>query len=278
MLPALNFARRTHPGLVRAINEDAAIAETPMFLVADGMGGHDAGDLASWIAIDAFSNAVPRDEYATMDHIAAGYANARTRIQQLSQQSEHGAGCTLSGVFLTQRNGVPHWLVANIGDSRVYEIAKGRVRQLTIDHTLRDEMIREGANPDDPELPSRSVITRALGSPADDIDTWILPVRAHSRVLVCTDGVHGEIDEMTLNSILTGGGDVNFVAESLVHAVIRAGARDNLSFVLVDVGELPEPPADPVFDGDASEDAPEFDVDTLDVTAPVDRVNERADD
>lgn len=230
----LSVAHRTHPGLVRQVNEDALIARMPVFLVADGMGGHDAGDVASALAIEAFA-LIPDGSSANIKAAGAAYAQARADVAGLAASRERGAGCTLSGVIVIEHGDAPHWLVLNVGDSRVYSLENATLTQLTIDHTLRDEYLAGGADEDDPRLPGRNVITRALGSVADEVDTWVREVVADQRILVCSDGLHGEVSAEQIRATLLTVARAEEAAQNLVDLALAAGGSDNISVIVIDV-------------------------------------------
>lgn len=250
----LRVAHRTHPGRVRAVNEDSLIARRPVFLVADGMGGHDAGDLASQRAVAAF-DAIEPEPYAEFDAISAAYARARHEVATLAHETARGAGCTLTGVILVDSG--ESWLVLNIGDSRTYVLEDSTLTQLTVDHSLRDEYIAGGVSEGDPRLPTRNVITRALGSAADDVDTWLRDVVADQRLLVCSDGLHGEISAEQIRAALMTIADTDQVADELMRLALEAGGSDNVSLIVIDVVS------------GAGEGRPDdVTADTLDVTRP----------
>ncbi len=230
----LEAAALTHPGLRRAVNEDSLLARDPVFLVADGMGGHDAGDRASHAAIAAFSGrfaATP--EGIPITQIEAAIDSARAAVAGLSAQTERGAGCTLTGAIRTSVEGVPHWYVLNIGDSRVYLHRGSELVQVTRDHSLQEELRAEGSA--DAERVSRNVITRALGSLDSRHDAWLVPIEAGTRVLICSDGLTTEVGDDDLRAVLTRTADVDAAADELVRRACAAGGRDNITVVLVEV-------------------------------------------
>lgn len=249
----LRVAQRTHPGLVRPVNEDSLLARRPVFLVADGMGGHEAGDRASQAAIAAF-NGIPPSGTASFETISAAYASARNAVAEIAMKTERGAGCTLTGVILVDDS---QWLVLNIGDSRTYALEDSMLTQLTVDHSLRDEFIAGGIGADDPRLPARNVITRALGSGADEIDTWLRPVVADQRLLVSSDGLHGDVSAEHIRAVLLTIADTDEAADELMRLALDAGGSDNVSLIVVDV----------VSGASAAEPEDET-ADTLDVTRP----------
>lgn len=236
ILPSLSFAVRTDRGVRRAVNEDAALALMPSFLVADGMGGHEAGDLASQAAIAAFAAHIRPGGPSQLGQVGTALEAAREAVNEVARGRERGAGCTLSGVILIEYEGELSWLVLNIGDSRVYLHREGELVQLTIDHSLRDEMQAEGYT-DQELLPARNIITRALGTASSAADSWILPVEAGARLLICTDGLTTELSDEELCGALTTGGEPDAVTDDLVDRANDAGGRDNITIVLVDILE-----------------------------------------
>ncbi|WP_240739826.1 PP2C family protein-serine/threonine phosphatase [Leucobacter triazinivorans] len=232
--PELGSAMRTDPGQRRPVNEDWGIAEYPCFLVADGMGGHDAGDEASRAAIEAFIATVRQGEPSSVREVALAIDAARRAVEEIAAVSERGAGCTLTGAILVTHERRPHWLVINIGDSRVYLHRGAALQQLTTDHSLREEMIASGEQ-DETRLPGRNVITRALGSIDSTADSWLLPVEEGSRLLICSDGLTTELDDEQLRATLTMGGGAAAVVDELVARANESGGRDNVTVVVVDV-------------------------------------------
>lgn len=165
--PQVVAAIRTHPGMHRSVNEDAALARYPLFLVADGMGGYEAGDQASVAALVEFDRAVTPDTLSNVQVVSNALQRAREAVERISSATNRGAGCTLTGAVIVDYEGQPHWLILNIGDSRVYLHRGSDLKQVTVDHSLRDELIAGGVN-DESHLPGRNVITRALGSARHD--------------------------------------------------------------------------------------------------------------
>lgn len=251
--PKFSVAARTDPGKKRTHNEDALFAADPCFIVADGMGGHDHGDAASKAAISAFSEAFTAPGEATIERIERAIQSARVRVRAIAADSERGAGCTLSGAIRITHNGVAHWFVLNIGDSRVYLQRGQKLIQLTKDHSLRSELIEEG-DANGVNVP-RNVITRALGSSDDRHDAWLLPIETGSRLLVCTDGLTGELSDEALRGLLVAGGRTDSVVDELMSRALESGGRDNVSVILVDVqsGGVPATSLEDDAEGDTLE-------------------------
>lgn len=254
--PALAVAARTDRGNRRELNEDALFAADPCFLVADGMGGHERGDAASKAAISAFTEEFTAPGEATVQRIERAIDEARARVHAVAEGTERGAGCTLTGAIRIQHEGLPHWYVLNIGDSRVYLQRGSELQQLTADHSLRSERLAEGD--DSGSSTPRNIITRALGSEDDRHDAWLLPLETGSRLLICSDGLTSELPDEQLRGLLAVGGRAETVVDELIRRSLAMGGRDNVTVILVDVlsGGVPMPEGD-----DASGE-------TLEITRP----------
>ncbi|MDR0960798.1 MAG: protein phosphatase 2C domain-containing protein [Propionibacteriaceae bacterium] len=236
-LTSLIAASVSHPGLHRPVNEDSVVAEAPIFLVADGMGGHQAGDRASAIVVDEFSELVGR-EAAGIDEVRATLARARERINALSRSNPaRPAGTTVSGAVLVSQNGDPYWLIVNIGDSRTYRLSEGRLERLTVDHSEVQELIDAGelTTEEARSYPRRNIVTRALG--ADMIehpDYWFLPIEDSDRLLVCSDGLSGEVPDDVIEETLLEYPDPDDAVKVLLDLALGAGGWDNVSIIVVD--------------------------------------------
>lgn len=231
--PELRYAMRTDPGMRREVNEDSGLAQPPLFIVADGMGGHEAGDLASRAAIEAFEQSIASGEKTTVAEVSEALEAARLAVDRVAAGRERGAGCTLTGAALVEVDNTPHWLVLNVGDSRVYLLRGSELSQITIDHSLRAELSADGHA--DSRLPGRNIITRALGSADSTADSWLIPMETGSRLLICSDGLTTEIDDEELRATLLMGGEPEAVADELVRRANSAGGRDNVTVVIVDI-------------------------------------------
>ena len=271
--PVLRVATRTDTGLRRAQNEDWFLAADPCYLVADGMGGYDAGSEAARTAIAAFSEEFTAPAPATLERIEAALERARRDVARLAAGTERGAGCTLTGVIRIVHAGVPTWYVLNIGDSRVYLLREGRLQQLTRDHSLHSELLGVGST--SAHLAPRNVITRALGSTDTRHDAWLLPIEAGTRLLICSDGLTTEVDDEQLRAELGAGGAPEAVGDALLQRALEAGGRDNITLIVADVvsGGVSQDPAAPAgAHPDASADGTGDggpDDDTIERTRPV---------
>jgi len=225
----------THPGLRRQVNEDSHLAETPLFLVADGMGGHEAGAAASAMVIDVFAELVGTASLGIQD-VRDALARARTRVHAL-ETGQRSAGTTLSGVVIADVGGAGYWLTVNVGDSRTYRFAGGVLEQVSVDHSVVQELIDAGElDPADAVHDRRrNEITRAIGAGSDgEPDFWLVPAEPGDRVLVCSDGLSGELDSDRLRRVLAETDDPQEAATRLVHEAMVRGGRDNITVVVVD--------------------------------------------
>lgn len=276
--PLLGVAARTDAGMRRTVNEDALLAADPCFLVADGMGGHEAGDRASRAAIAAFAEVFTKPGPATLAQIEQALGQARGAVHEIAAGTRRGAGCTLTGVIRIDYAGEPYWYVLNVGDSRVY-LCRGReLVQLTQDHSLLEERRRAGGGQGAVAAAStpRNAITRALGSEDDRHDAWLLPLETGSRLLVCSDGLTGEVGDEELGAVLAAAGPPVAVADELLDRARAAGGRDNITVIVVEVVaggvDRLDVPAEvhAVSGADAGEDLA-VDEDTIERTRPVAR-------
>jgi protein phosphatase len=233
----VHVAAATHTGRVRAVNEDAYLTLPELILVADGMGGHAAGDVASSLTVEAFEPLRHRTQLHAADVLEALQRANRAILDESDEHPEKsGMGTTVTGLAIVDEAGSPHWLVFNIGDSRVYRIADGGLHQLTVDHSEVAGLIAQGqiSRNDARTHPLRHVITRSLGVlPAPEPDTWLVPVTSGDVFLVCSDGLTSELADTDIARITGRIGDLDETAAQLVQAAVEAGGRDNITVVLV---------------------------------------------
>lgn len=263
--PVIEAAARSDVGMRRSVNEDAVLAQQPVFLVADGMGGHEAGDFASAAAVAAFAGLAGVERTLEIAEVSATLDAARAAVDAVALGRQRGAGCTLTGAALVAHRGEPHWYVFNVGDSRVYQHRGAVLTQITVDHSLQAELAAAG----DAAAAStpRNVITRALGSDDSRHDAWLLPVRTGTRLLICSDGLTTELSDEELRAVLTVGGRPESVADELVRRACEAGGRDNVSVIVVDTVEGRGPRTPPT--SEAAEEPEGIDEETIEVTRPV---------
>ncbi|GHJ59025.1 serine/threonine protein phosphatase [Nocardioides sp. OK12] len=242
----LHHGASTDVGLVREVNEDAFLAAPPVFVVADGMGGHDGGDVASAIVVEEFAHLADEgyDPQRGAEAVARTLETCRRRIdaygaeQRAGGQGGFSAGTTAVVALLVEDDGQPKWLLANLGDSRIYRFNDGRLDQVSVDHSVVQELVDAGAITAEAAAhhPERHVITRALGtSETSEADYFLLPLPAVERLVLCSDGVSGMIDDDEMAGILDGAADPRDAADTMIAAALAAGGRDNATVVVVDV-------------------------------------------
>jgi serine/threonine protein phosphatase PrpC len=233
----IDWAGVTDVGLRRAHNEDSYVAEAPVFVVADGMGGHSAGDVASDAVVRRVAEAAVKDRLTT-DDLEEALRRATADIAVAAAETELGVGTTATGVFLSDDEGEAEFTVFNVGDSRVYLVDDGVLQQVTVDHSVVQEMVDAGLlRAEDAEThPDSNVITRAVGFDVDQRpDYWRVPARAGLRLLVCSDGLTKELSAADIERVLAAQPDTLAAASALVRAAVEAGGRDNVTAVVVDV-------------------------------------------
>jgi len=226
----------THAGLRRPLNEDAYLATAPVFVVADGMGGHEAGDRASAVVIAEFAHCIGRTSLE-LDDVRRALETARARVEELSTSGSGRAGTTLSGVVIAGVDGMGYWLAVNIGDSRTYRLADDELEQITVDHSVVQELIDAGElTPEDAVSDRRrNIITRAIGaSSTGDADYWMFPAELGDRMLICSDGLTSEVSDARIREILRTTPDPQRAADALIEAAVAAGGRDNITVVIAD--------------------------------------------
>lgn len=237
----------TDVGRRRRINEDSIIMASPIFAVADGMGGHQRGDEASRVVVEQLQLSVRPGEPTSPEVVFTGITAANARI--LSWADEGGlAGSTVAGVALVSLSSQAdsHWMVFNIGDSRVYVLDGQRLRQVTVDHSAVQELIDQGIiSPAEAAThPQRNVVTRAVGVEADaDPDVWLLPAEGHQLFIICSDGLSREVSDEEIRSILLDA--PADPSKALVDRALEAGARDNVSAIVVDALSVDMTPPSP---------------------------------
>jgi protein phosphatase len=226
-------------GQQRRGNEDAYFVQPPLFVVADGMGGAQAGEVASGIAVDVFSGGLPDGgdgaEYRLAELVHAANRQIHERSRTAAEQA--GMGTTLTAAYVD----VDGVAIAHVGDSRAYRWRDGQLERLTDDHSLVEELIRQGklTAEEAEEHPQRSIITRALGPEPDVlVDTRTAPARDGDLFLLCSDGLTGMIGEAGVGQVLAQGGSLRELVRRLIAAANDAGGRDNITVVLFRVEEV----------------------------------------
>lgn len=247
----LVFAHRSDVGLVRDHNEDSLIAIPPLFAVCDGMGGHEAGEVASRIAVETIVDAAPAHADGRALGRAVIAANKAVMQGAADGTGKPGMGTTCSALMIENDRAV----IAQVGDSRVYLLRDGLIKQLTRDHSLVAEMIAAGRITEDEARvhPQRSVITRALGSDDDMVpDIFELVLEPKDRLLVNSDGLSSMVPNDRIEAIMAESETPAACVDALVEAALEAGGHDNISVVVVDLPDTlertaPTPSATGVF-------------------------------
>ena len=241
MLRIVEEAARTDTGRQRHANEDSYHARSPVYVVADGMGGAQAGEVASRIAADAFDEDMgdgsPEEKLAER----AREANRRIFERARSDASVSGMGTTLTGALLAS----DEVSIVHVGDSRAYLFRDGDLRQLTRDHSLVEELRRRGqlTSEEAEDHPQRSIITRALGPERDvEVDVHTHQARGGDVYLLCSDGLTSMVREDRVREILTAASTLRDAVDRLVDEANNAGGRDNITVVAFRVGG-DEPPS-----------------------------------
>lgn len=238
-MPNVIVGARTDLGRHRSLNEDALLVGERIWAVADGMGGHAAGDVASRLVVSSLRELDGHDDLtpATVN-AAVARANAAVVEHGAAHPETLGLGTTVTGLVEVGVAGVPHWAVFNVGDSRVYRYADGELRQATVDHSEVEELLAEGLIDATQARthPARHVITRSVGMrPAPSVDLWVLPQTVGDRFLVCSDGLTSELDDDRIAAVLAAHPDPRAAASALVDAVLDTEARDNVTVLVLDV-------------------------------------------
>ena len=234
MLRVVEQYSGTDTGRQRRANEDSLLARAPLFVVADGMGGAQAGEVASRMAVDAFRRGL--DDSASSDpegSLTARAQEANARIYELSQANAErkGMGTTLTAAYV----GPAEVSVAHVGDSRAYCLRDEELLRLTDDHSLVDELMRQGKlTPEEAEEhPQRSIITRALGpEPTVEVDTRTHLAKPGDVYLLCSDGLTTMVGEKQLGELLGSHARLRDAGEALIAAANAAGGRDNITVIL----------------------------------------------
>ncbi|MFW6597977.1 PP2C family protein-serine/threonine phosphatase [Propionibacteriaceae bacterium Y2011] len=235
----LAYSALTHPGRVRTNNEDSVLASPPVFVVADGVGGSSAGEVASGIVVDEFAKLLP----GPVDdrQVSAALARANNRILTHNERNDVQSATTAAGaVALDNGSGQGYWLFFNIGDSRVYR-RTGPVGQpliqVSVDHSRVQELLESGEiSPEEAwRHPERNVVTRAVGSLGFLPDFWLMPRNVGERIMICSDGLLNDSPGAEVKRIVKEVEGAERVAQHLLALALHHGARDNATVIVIDV-------------------------------------------
>ncbi len=237
----LSWGGATHQGRVRANNQDALFAEGGLFIVADGMGGHRGGEVASQVAVEAMSGA----GHASLEDLVAGTHLANRAVWEMAADRPElkGMGTTLSAMSVIGDGDPPLLAMVNVGDSRVYRHRDGHLEQLTDDHSYVAELVRRGQiEPDEAAVhPYRNMLTRAVGvGETVEVDRWVIEPVAGDRYLLCSDGLVNEVDDTEIAATVGAAADPSEIAGRLIELANSHGGRDNITVVVIHIdGETP---------------------------------------
>jgi protein phosphatase len=241
MLRVVDHAARTDTGRARQANEDSYWVRSPLFVLADGMGGAQAGEVASKTAVDVFSahGGLPDGPGTYEERLAALVEQANARVHERAHSDEQfaGMGTTLTVAYV----GEDDLAIAHVGDSRFYVLREGKLSQLTDDHSLVGELVRRGqiSAEEAEDHPQRSIITRALGIEGEVVvDHFSWPVRDGDVFLLCSDGLTGMVPDARVAEIITAAPDLSTAATRLIAAANDAGGRDNITVILFRVQDV----------------------------------------
>jgi PPM family protein phosphatase len=237
-MTVLRSGSATDVGRVRTINQDMPLERPNLFAVADGMGGHVGGEVASRVAVETLEHAFERAP--SVDGLRDAFAQANRAVWQESQKNAdlRGMGTTLTAMALVGLADHDVLALANVGDSRAYIYSDGGIVQITADHSLAEERMRHGEMTEAEAAvhPQRHILTRALGVSSDvETDMWQLELRSGDRVLLCSDGLSNEVSTDEMAEILGAVDDPTDAAKRLVQAANEHGGADNITVVIVDV-------------------------------------------
>jgi protein phosphatase len=243
MLRVAEHFERTDTGRQRRGNEDAYFARSPLFAVADGVGGAQAGEVASRLAVEVLAKGLPEGGGSIEERLLARVEEANIRIAELAQADARRAG--MSTTLTLAYVGEDELSVVHVGDSRLYRLRDGAFERMTDDHTLVDELVRSGklTQQEADQHPQRSIITRALGSEGIEADSRTWPARGGDVYLLCSDGLTGMVDEARVGELLQAAPSLSAAGRALIDAANDAGGRDNITVVLFRLEEVGGPGA-----------------------------------
>lgn len=237
-MTTFGYGAASATGPVRDINQDRWLADGSLFAVADGLGGHQGGEVAAGVAVDELAR---HDELDDLDQLVALVRAAHTSIRAEARADRALAGmcttlCALAD--LAEVGGEPRLGAVNVGDSRLYALTGAELDQLSDDHNVVGELVRSGQLDRAAAAvhPDRNRLTRVLGfEPEVLVDAWELRAVRGTRLLLCTDGLFSEITEAAIAGVLHDCDDPGDAARALVDEAVRSGGRDNVTAVVVDI-------------------------------------------
>jgi protein phosphatase len=250
----LAYGAVTDRGPVRTINEDSILAAPPVFVVADGVGGNEAGEVASAIVVEEFARLAERP-VIDADGVSDTIQTAHARVRDFNEGRPYGASSTAVGAVGVMSGDEPYWVVFNIGDSRMYRFAVGtpdapqrELTQISVDHSHVQELVDAAVitSEEAEHHPDRNLVTRAIGAEETcEPDFWMIPMVPGDRLLICSDGLLAlSADELAER--LADERQASVVADELLQAALAAETTDNVSVIVIDVADSGEgiPPSE----------------------------------
>ena len=237
----LSWSGVTDQGRRRETNQDAFLADYPLFIVADGMGGHAGGEIASSSTVARLQAVVSAGD-VTRSTIENALELAVGDIADHPDTTDEGTGTTLTGVYFDGGHGgeEPHWIALNIGDSRVYLLRDDRLVQVTTDHSVVQELISAGKlSPEEAEgHPYSNVITRAVGASELMAPDYVsIDVRSGDRFVICSDGLTKELTDYGIQHFLREHRDPGDAVDAMLAAALENGGRDNVTLIVVQLAD-----------------------------------------
>ena len=220
-------------GLVRQRNEDRFYAQGPLLIVADGMGGYTGGEYASTMVVDAIVNVVEKSKEVSAHVLRNAILEANHMVYRKSQSYKELEGMGTTAVVAYVQNNILYW--DHVGDSRLYIYGEKGLQRMTKDHSMVQQLVEAGTITEEEVLhhPNRNMLTRAIGVyESVEVDTGMIEIFQNDRILLCSDGLSGYIEESKIEQVLSEEQNENRALEDLVHLVYDAGARDNVTIVL----------------------------------------------
>jgi protein phosphatase len=242
----LAAAGGTHVGMVRTVNEDSLLVGPPVFVIADGMGGHALGDVASALVIEAFTPLGGRSSTSPAD-IEQALARSRVTVAAIDAHGLAEPGATMVSASYVVEADRAYWLIAHVGDSRAYSWIGGELEQITRDHSVVQELIDAGRLDTEQAAshPERHVITRAIGPVGNaQADYSLVPLESRQRLLLCSDGLTSELSDRAISMILANEQSPASAVSCLIEAAVNMGGRDNITVIVIDVLDVGAPEAD----------------------------------
>jgi serine/threonine protein phosphatase PrpC len=239
----LAWAAASEVGNHRAQNEDSYSVGSPVFAVADGMGGHSAGDVASNAVVQRLAE-LEAPGFATLDALEAALEKSVEDLLGTLTEDQHGAGTTVTGVALVWEAAQLQWAAFNIGDSRVYALINDDFSQVTVDHSVVQQLVDAGQiTRDEADYhPHANVITRAVGITDAPVPDYVsLPVERGMRIMLCSDGLTKELTDAGIEHFLRTAPTASDAVDSLMKAALANSGRDNVTIVIVDVLGVSQP-------------------------------------